>query len=154
MGYLSDVARRRVAGALLAMVALVVVLAATDSGPFSNPPTAEQEVTVVVERFYGAASEGDFATYCNQLTQQAQDRVQANAARLIDNTDVGGCRQILEMFGKPLEDGELKIHQVSVSGNRARVEVNYPTKLTKGPQPHTVLLEDDPKAGWQVYDPG
>lgn len=153
MGYLSDLARRRIAGALLAVAAVVVVLAATDVGPFSNPPTPAQEVASVVEDFYAAASTGDFDAYCSLLTKQAQSRIQANAARLIDNTNVGGCREILKRFGKPLEDGVLKVHEVSVSGNLARVQVNYPTKLTKGPQPHTVLLELD-RDGWRVYDPG
>lgn len=155
MGYLSDLARRQIAGALLAIAAIVVVMAVADVGPFSDPPTPAQEVTSAVERFYASASDGDFKTYCSLLTRQAQSRIQANAARLIDNTDIGGCQEILEMFGKPLEDGMLRMHQVSVSGNRARAQVNYPTKNTKGPQPHTVLLELDRKSNqWLVYDPG
>ena len=73
---------------------------------------------------------------------------------MIDNKDIGGCPQILERFGKPLENGQLRVHEVSVSGNLARVEVSYPTEMTKGPQPHTVLLELTPNNGWLVYDPG
>ena len=154
MGYLSEVARRRIAAGLLALGALVAVLALTDKGPFSNPPTEQEKVVSVIEDFYGAASGGDFKAYCGLLTQGAQDRVRANAARLAGGADVGECTEILEKFGKPLEDGKLRISQVSVSGNRARVQVNYATAMTKGPQPHTVLLEEDPKAGWRVYDPG
>jgi hypothetical protein len=153
MGYLSEVARRRIAAALLALVALIVVMAATDSGPFSDPPTPQEEVRSVIDEFYGAASDGDFKAYCALLTKQAQERVRANAARLAGNGEVGACTDILDQYGKPLEDGKLRVTQVSVSGNRARVQVNYATPMTKGPQPHTVLLEEDP-AGWRVYDPG
>ena len=46
---MSDVVRRRVAAALLVLGALVAVLAITDTGPFSDPPTTEDEVRAAVE---------------------------------------------------------------------------------------------------------
>ena len=137
MGYLSEVARRRIAAGLLALGALVVVLALTDKGPFSDPPTEEEKVVSVIEDFYGAASGGDFKTYCALLTKAGPDRIQANAARLIGNTDVGGCQGILEKFGKPLEDGMLRIAPGQRLGQPGPGPGQLPDRDDEGPAaPH------------------
>ena len=56
---------------LLIAGAAVIALAVYDVGPFSNPPTREDQVQETVERFFGAAGEGDFATFCGLLTAEA-----------------------------------------------------------------------------------
>ena len=152
MGLLSEVARRRIAALLLVAGALVAAAAVTDAGPFTDPPTEEERARETVEALFGAASEGDFDTYCAQLTAAARAAVHDNAARLLGE-GVGGCRKILGAVGESLKGGRLKVNEVSVSSTRARVEVDYRVPGVRGPQPRTVLLELE-RDGWRVTDPG
>jgi hypothetical protein len=151
---LSEVTRRRIAALLLVVGAVVGILAIFDVGPFSDPPTPEEEVRATVERLYAAASEGDFETYCGLLTERARELVRVNAARLAQGKDVGGCREILELAGSTLLGGELRIREVSVSGNRARVEANLRLPEVKGMEARTILLELDDAGEWRVSEPG
>ena len=56
---MSDVARRRVAAALLIAGIAVAALAITDTGPFEDPPSEEERVEAAVQEFYGAAAASD-----------------------------------------------------------------------------------------------
>ena len=80
--------------------------------------------------------------------------VRVNAARLTRGKDLGGCEEILERFGSSLLGGELRIRQVSVSGNRARVEANLRLPETKGAEARTIQLELDEQGDWRVSEPG
>lgn len=156
MGLLSDIARRRIAALLLAAAIAAGILALTDTGPFDDPATPEEEVQATVERFYAAAAEGDFDTYCSLLTNRARELVRINAARLAAAAggDLGGCQDILGLAEDVFKGGELKIRQVSVSGNRARVEANYRQAETTGLQAKTIYLELDKAEEWRISDPG
>ncbi|HEY8466404.1 MAG TPA: hypothetical protein VIL04_06355 [Solirubrobacterales bacterium] len=151
---LSEVTRRRIAAVLLVAGVVVGALAILDVGPFSDPPTPEEEVRATVERLYDAASAGDFETYCGLLTERARELVRVNAARLAQGRDLGGCQQILERLGSSLLGGELRIREVSVSGNRARVEANLRLPEVKGAEARTILLELDEQGEWRVSEPG
>lgn len=155
MGELSDVTRRRIAAVLLIVVIAVAALAITDTGPFDDPPTEEERVVEVVESLYGAAAEGDFAGYCDRLTPRARDVIRANAARLVEAGDVLRCEDILDVAGKDAFAGiDIRIRDVSVSGNRARVEANLKRPKTPGIEPRTILLERGEAGEWKVSDPG
>lgn len=108
-----------------------------------------------VERLYAAASGGDFDAYCALLTERARELVRINAARLTrDGRDLGGCEGILELAGASLLGGKLRIREVSVSGNRARVEANLRLPEAGGVQARTIYLELDDAGEWRVSDPG
>ena len=154
MGYLSDIARRRIAALLLGAVVVVVALAAADVGPFSNPPTQEDRVQATVEEFYAAAAEGDFATYCALLTPGARDRVRANAARLLEEAGRLSCDEILSVAEESFAGITARIREVSVSGIRARVEANVKVPGTPGVESRTMFLDQADDGSWRVSDPG
>jgi hypothetical protein len=155
MGELSDVTRRRIAAVLLAVCVAVAALAITDTGPFSDPPTEEERVADAVDALFGAAADGDFAAYCDALTPRARDVIRANAARLVEAGDVLKCEDILGVAGKKAFAGvDVRIRDVSVSGNRARVEANLKRPETSGIEPRTILLERSEAGEWKVSDPG
>ena len=134
----------------------VAVLAITDTGPFDDPPTETELVEATVVKFYDAAAEGDFDAYCALLTNRARDLIQANAARLAAAAggDLGKCPDIVALAEEAFKGGELKIRQVSVSGNRARVEANYRVEGKPGVQAKTIYLELNEQDEWRVSDPG
>ena len=155
MGQLSDVTRRRIAALLLVAGVLIAVLALTDTGPFDDPPTSEEVVADTVSDLYRAAADGDFETYCSLLTARARELVRINAARLAEEGEsLGGCPEILGLAEELFAGGSLRIREVSVSGNRARVEANLRLPDTPGVQPRTVYLERNAAGEWRVYDPG
>lgn len=154
MGYLSDIARRRIAALLLIAGLVIAVLAITDVGPFENPPTEEDRVQETVEEFYAAAAEGDFARYCNLLTAGARDQLRANAARLIEEAGKLSCQEILSAAPEETFAGiTAKIREVSVSGIRARVEANVRRAEIPGVESRTMFLDQEDGV-WRVSDPG
>lgn len=152
MGHLTEHTRRRIAAGLLAVVAAIAVFAIADVGPFADPPTEEDRAQAAVERFYGAAAEGDFATYCSLLTERARDLVRQNAARLLAEAGELECHDIVSLAADSFAGAELRIREVSVSGIQARVEADL--RLPGGPSSKTVLLERDDDGAWLIYDPG
>jgi hypothetical protein len=155
VGELSETTRRRIAAALLALGALIALLAILDAGPFEDEPTEEERVAETVGALYGAAADSDFEAYCGLLTPAARDEVRASAARLVEQGDVLRCEEILDTIAKDALKGlELKIRDVSVSGNRARVEANLRRPDVKGVEARTVLLERGESGEWLVADPG
>jgi hypothetical protein len=153
VGYLSDIARRRIAALLLLAGIIVAALAIADLGPFENPPTPEDRVEQTVEEFYAAAAEGDFARYCNLLTAGARDRVRANAARLLEEAGKLSCQEILSVAEESFAGVTAKIREVSVSGIRARVEANVRTPGVPGIESRTMFLDQEDGV-WRVSDPG
>lgn len=155
MAELSDITRRRIAAVLLVVAIALTALAITDTFPFDDPPTEEERVADTVEQLFDAAGAGEFATYCELLTARARDVIRANAARLVEQGDVLRCDDILAVAGKNAFAGvSVKIRDVSVSGNRARVEANLKRADTPGVEPRTILLEQDEAGDWRVSDPG
>lgn len=155
MGYLSEIARRRIAAGILIVGAVVAVLAITDAAVFDDPPTAEEQVAEAVGDFFAAGAAGDFEAYCARLTEGAREFVQASAARLLQASgeESPSCPEVVEAAGDGLRGLSARVRSVSVSGNRARVEVSV--KPARGPaQIRTLLLEEDDQAGWLVADAG
>jgi len=148
----SDVVRRRLAALLLIAGIAVAALAIADVGPFEDPPTEEENVEAAVESFFGAAADGDAKTFCGLLTNQAREALRVNTAQRLQINELPECEQILEALSEAFVDSEFTVRQVSVSGNRARVEGRY--KLAEGgPQPRTVLMLQE-EGEWKVSDPG
>lgn len=149
---MSDTLRRRIAVGLLLLGGALVVLAATDTGPFSDPPSEEERVADVVERFFGAASQGDSPTFCGLLTTDARDALQVETAQRLHSDEVPRCERILDALGSVFAGSQVSVRYVSVSGNRARVEARY--KLSgAAAEPRTVLLLEE-GGEWRISDPG
>ena len=154
MGYLDETTRRRVAAILLGVVVVVVALAVADLGPFSDPPTEEERAQESVESFFAAGADGDFKTFCTKLTKPARAGLESQGASLAAQQDLKGCDEILAaLVGKQLKDSELKVTDVSVSGNRGRVVVNLKVPDSRGHAQATVLLEET-DGEWLISDPG
>lgn len=154
MGYLSDVARRRIAAAILVVAIVVAVLAITDSAIFEDAPTQKERVAETVSEFFVAAAGGDFARNCELLTNEAQRTVRVGGARAI-GTGEGSpdCEQSLEaVFGDSFADVQARVRSVNISGNRARAE----TALKPEGEPsqfRTILLETA-DGSWLISDFG
>ena len=149
---MSDVVRRRVAVLLLVVVGAIAVLAVTDTGPFDDPPTREQEVQTTVERFFGAAASGDSQMFCDLLTSDARQALRVNTAQQLEIEALPKCEQILDRLTEVFAGSEVQVKYVSVSGNRARVETRYRSQ-ERGAEPRTVLLlEEDGE--WHISDAG
>jgi hypothetical protein len=148
---MSDYARRRIAAVLLVVVVVVAALAIADVGPFSDPATPEEEVSGVVEDFYGAAADGDFQTFCGLLTEQARAQLRANASQLLGEEQP--CAEALDSgLGDVLKGATIEVREVAISGPQARVEARF--KPPEEPaQLRTVLLRED-EGDWLVSDPG
>ena len=154
MGYLSEIARRRIATLLLITGVAVAVLAITDTWPFDDPPTEEERAEAAVEDFYAAAAAGDFATYCELLTPGARDRVRVNAARLLEEAGQLKCEEILDVAKEEFAGLSVKIRDVSVIGTQARVEADVKLPDTPGVASRTMFLEKDNTGAWRISDPG
>lgn len=154
MGYLSEIARRRIAALILIAGVVLFVLAVTDSSVFEDPPSQEELAGDAVEEFFAAAAAGDFERYCALLTDSAREFVRASGARLIQDLEGRpGCVDIVSLAAERFEGLEARIKQVSVSGNRARVEATL--KVPGSPSEfRTVLLEMDADGAWLVSDQG
>jgi hypothetical protein len=150
---LDPVTRRRVAAVLLVVGIVLAALAIGDIGPFEDPPTESDRAEAAAAEFFAAASDGDFKEFCDLLTKEARQGIEARAAGLAE-AGLNGCEDILKLVAKKqLAGSEAGVTDVSVSGPRARVEVNLRLKGEKGHQQRTVLLEQV-KDEWLVSDPG
>lgn len=149
---MSDTLRRRIAAGLLIVGIVVAVLAISDWGPFSDPVTEEERVQATVERFFGAASEGDSKTFCGLLTSDARQALEVSTAQRLQTDETPKCTQILDVLAPVFKDSAVSVRYVSVSGNRARVEARYRV-AGSGAQPRTVLLLDE-DGEWRISDPG
>lgn len=155
MGYLSDVARRRIAAALLVAGVVLAALAIADVGPFSNPPTEADRAQAAVERFFDAAHDKDFAGVCGQLTKQKRRDVEQRGGSLASQQGLKGCDEILRaLLGGQLTGTRIaRVNDVRVSGNRAVVDAELRTPTTKHAQPTTFdlfLIGDR----WKIADFG
>jgi hypothetical protein len=141
VGFLDPYTRRRVAAVLLVIGVVVAGLAIADLGPFSNPPTEEERAEDTVERFFAAASEGDFDTFCGLLTKQARKQVEVSGGAIAAEQGLKGCAEILEgLAGKQFKDSRLRIISSNVSGDQARVETKLKLQGESGEQ-RSVLLQ-------------
>lgn len=153
MGYLSDIARRRIAAVILIVAAIVAVLALTDKAVFDDPPTGEEQVAMAVEGFFAAAAEGDFEGYCARLTERARRTIESQAQAVSGSDEDLTCAQIAATAADRFAGLETKIRLVSVSGSRARVQIAL--KPADGPSEiRTVLLESPDPGVWLISDSG
>lgn len=149
---MSDVVRRRIAALLLVVGAAAGALAIADVGPFEDPPTEEERVQATVERFFGAAAEGNSKTFCSLLTRDARLTLRVNTAQQLQINELPGCGRILDALAGAFEDSSITVRFVNVSGLHARVEARY--KLGgAGAQLRTILLVQE-DGEWYVSDPG
>ena len=155
VGYLSPVARRRIAAVILIAGVVLAVLAITDSAFFEDPPTESEKVEAVVMGFFDAAAEQDFGRACDLLTGGAQDTMRQAAARALDTDEKLGCPEILKSaIGESFAEVSVRVRPGgSISGNRARAEVALKTEGELA-QFRTILLEEDEKGGWLISDFG
>ena len=149
---MSDTLRRRIAAGLLIVGVVVAVLAIEDVGPFSDPVTEEERVQATVERFFGAASEGDSKTFCTLLTSDAREALEVSTAQRLQTDETPECTKILDVLAPVFKGSAVSVRFVSVSGNRARVEARYRV-AGSGAQPRTLLLLDE-DGEWRISDPG
>src|SRR5215218_4359299 len=150
MGYLSDVARRRIAAVLLMAVIVLAALAIADVGPFSDPQTESERAQASVERFFDAAHEGNFGASCAQLTKDVRLTMQQRAGIAAASQGLQGCDQILRPF---LHLEIARVDQVRVSGNQATVETDVRATDAKHPRPtmvHLFLIN----GRWKISDFG
>jgi hypothetical protein len=157
MGYFSDVARRRIAAAILVVGIVLAVLAITDTAFFEDPPTQEEEVEAAVVDFFEATAEQDFERACELVTKGAQDAMRRAAARALGATDQRlQCSAITEsVIGESFADVTVRVRQgTSVSGNRARAEAALKPKGEPSTY-RTILLElDENGSDWLISDFG
>ena len=152
MGYLDPYTRRRIAAVLLVVGVVLAVLAITDVGPFSDPATEEERAEEVVERFFGAAAEGNFETFCTLLTKQARQTIEVRAGAIAAQEDLQGCPEIFGAFArKQFEGSALEITESNVSGDQARVETELKLRDQPGKEQRSVLLQLV-EGEWRVSD--
>ena len=96
MGYLSDVARRRIAAVILVVVVVVAILAITDTAIFEDEPTEEERVAETVREFFTAAAESDFERDCELLSDEAQRTARTAGARAVGDGTKPSCADSLE----------------------------------------------------------
>src|SRR5215218_1104152 len=134
MGNLSEATRRRIAALILVVGIAVAVLAITDLGPFSDPPSQAERAQSAVERFFAAAQDRDFKSACGQLTGEEQRVVEQRAGSVAAQKGLRGCDEILrEFLGDQLAVTRIaKMVDVRVSGNQAVVEANLRSPGVKG----------------------
>lgn len=150
-------ARRRIAATLLVVGVVVTVLAVADLGPFDDPPSAEEQtradVEAAVDGFFDAAAEGDYAKFCGLLTEGTRRVLRSNAARLAGGEPTGNCaRTLAGTLGEAFSGAAHEIKEISVSGTRARVVVNFRPPGSERQLP-TVRLERV-EGRWLISDPG
>jgi hypothetical protein len=149
---MDETTRRRIAALLLVIGVVVVALAIADVGPFSDPPTEEERAQETVERFFSAASDGDFEEFCVLLSEPARDLIQQRAASLAEEQDLRGCQELVAaLVGDDFDGVTVTVKQVSVSGPRARIEANLKFAGEAGHQPRTVFL-DEVDGDWLVNE--
>jgi hypothetical protein len=151
MGYLSDVARRRIAAVLLLAGVVLAALAIADIGPFSDPETEEQRAQAAVEQFFNAARDEDFETVCAQLTPQSKTILAQSAGSAASQQGLTGCVDLMrKLVGDRLSQTRItKIDRVSVSGNHAVVDANIRTSESKRAQPLSLDLFLS-KGDWRI----
>jgi len=154
VGYLSEVARRRIAAVLLIVAVVVAILAITDTGIFDDPPTQEEQVADTISDFFTAAAEGDFERDCELLSDEAQRSVRTGGARAVGGDAKPSCEESLEsVFGDSFADIGVKVRGVNISGNRARAEVALKPEGVPSTF-RTILLETADGGGWVISDFG
>jgi hypothetical protein len=155
VGKLSEAARRRIAALILLVGIAIAVLAITDVGPFSDPPTEAERAQSAVEGFFASAGDHDFKSACAQLTAEERRTIEQRAASVASKEGLHGCDQILKAFlGDQLAGTRItKVIDVRVSGNQAVIDANLRTPGSKGTRSasfHLFLVGGE----WKINDFG
>jgi hypothetical protein len=127
-----EIRNRRITAVVLVLAAAVGVLALTDTGPFGDETEADR-VREAVERFVASRDDRDFAAVCDQLTPELRSQVQATSGAE-PGTKPPSCAQVLEARERaaPGESGrDVRVVEVSVSGNRARAAVEQEAGVSR-----------------------
>jgi hypothetical protein len=154
VGYLSEYARRRVAVVLFLAVTALIVLAAGNIGPFSDPPTEEDRARAALEDFFAAAKTKDYDRVCELLAPAQRKTIEAAAAQVAQGKLENGCSAAVEAGGGgALAHSTLQIRDVRVSGALAAIDANIRIQGVKGPQSRTFQLEEI-NGTWVISDLG
>lgn len=148
---MSDVARRRIAAALLIAGIAVAALAIADVGPFEDPPTKAEEARAAAEEFFAVAERGDSKAFCALLTGAARQQLRIDTAQRLQVNELPECVKILDLFSAAFKGSEFTVRRVSVSGSQARVEGRYRVRGEPA-KPRSILLADE-NGAWRVSDP-
>jgi Domain of unknown function (DUF4878) len=146
----SPTLRRRIAAALLIVGIAVAALAIADVGPFEDPATVEERVAGAVREVFAAAAAGEAKAFCDRLTPAYREALEIQVAQAAQSDEPAKCERVMEVFLLPYQDSEIEVHEVSVSGNRARVEARLRLP-DHGAQPRTVLLVEG-GGSWRVSE--
>ncbi len=154
MGILSPYARRRIAVILLVVGAAIIALAALDAGPFSDPPTEADRAQSVLEDFFAAARDKDYARVCALLASSQRKTLEQAAAQLSGGKIDGGCADAVGAGGGgTLAHSEVRIRDVRISGNLAAIDASIRVPGGGPPQFRTFQLEEV-HGEWRVSDLG
>jgi ketosteroid isomerase-like protein len=154
VGYLDVHTRRRVAAALIVVLAVLGVMAAADLGPFSDPPTEADRARSAIEDFFAAARAKDYDRVCALLAPAQRRSIEAAASELADGKLENGCAAgIAAGGGGALARSTLRIRDVRVSGSLAAVDADIRIEGVRGPQSRTFKLEEI-DGSWVISDLG
>jgi uncharacterized protein (TIGR02246 family) len=130
----------------------IAIMALTDAAPFFDDVTEEERVTDVVERFFAAYQEGDFAAVCDLFSPDVSRTIAQVGATETKQGEPKGCAAVLDArFGAAAGQTKLnvKIESVRVSGPRAVAEVIVKTEEVPKGRELPVELELGPD-GWLI----
>ncbi len=145
MGYLDVYARRRIAVLLFLVAVGLIVLAAGNIGPFSDPPTETDRARSALENFFAAARDKDWGEVCDLLSPDQRKQVESVA---------GSCDAAVESTaGGALARSTLQIQDVRVSGSLAAIDTTLRIHGVRGPQSRTFKLEEL-NGEWLITDLG
>jgi len=139
--------------AVVILIAIAIaIMALTDAAPFFDDVTEEERVTDVVERFFAAYEEGDFAAVCDLFSSDVSRAIAQVGATETKQGEPKRCAEVLEArFGAGAGEAKLnvKIESVRVSGPRAVAEVIVKTEEVPKGRELPVELELGPD-GWLI----
>jgi ketosteroid isomerase-like protein len=141
VGYLSPVARRRIAAVLLVLGAVVAALAIANVGPFSNPPTEADRAQAALEDFFAAARAKDYRGVCKLMTAAERGQIEIKATAIVGTHT--GCANVLNSaLGLALAKTKVEVQDVRVSGDLAAVDAKLRTPGAARAQYRTYKLQE------------
>jgi uncharacterized protein (TIGR02246 family) len=149
-----ELVRRRVMAIVILAAVAVAIMALTDAAPFFDDVTEEERVTDVVERFFNAYQEGDFAAVCDLFSDDVSRTIAQIGATETKHGEPKGCAAVLEArFGAAEGEGpklSVKIENVRVSGPRAVADVVVKTEEVPKGRDLPIELERTPDGDWLI----
>jgi ketosteroid isomerase-like protein len=149
-----ELLQRRVMAVVILVAIAIAIMALADAAPFFDDVTEEQRVTDVVERFFAAYQEGDYAAVCDLFSDEVSRAIAQVGATETKEGEPKGCAAVLEArFGAAGgEDQKLrvKIENVRVSGPRAVAQVVVKSEEVPKGRDLPVELERNADGEWLI----